>query len=438
MQGSGTANKNDYDLIEVIGKGSYGTVYKAKVKKTAELVAVKVIDLEQDWLPLLAEVNMVIDLRHETIVNYYAWFFENRRLWLVMEFCDGGSLSDIMHILKRPLTEAELSSVLRGVLKGLVYVHSLNRIHRDIKAGNLLLTSNGLVKLCDFGVSAQLDNSIAKTGTRIGSPYWMAPEVILSTGHNTKADIWSFGITALELFMQRPPLFDMAPTMALLKIPQQPSPEAPANASQLFKNFIKRTLIKDPEQRPTADELLKDPFITQVPERNATEIIRNLVSDYNQEKANFEEEEDEEESTDDEDDDDDAFGRNFTAEDARTILFNSDSSGTFLPVESGTMVVQDQGEGQKSKLADWEPKFIDTPSSSEQLAQRQKRHFRNFGDKDLKIMLKSIKAVAESSLKEGTIDPNEIRNNYNDVRKGIMEEFKRRNMDVPDDFEVLH
>ena len=287
-----TACANDYDLLEQIGQGAYGKVFKAEDKKTKQIVAIKRIQLEQDWLPLLSEINMVIDLRNETIVNYYNFFFENNELWLVMEYCDGGSLSDIMNYIERPLNETEISAICRGVLEGLIYIHSKNRIHRDIKAANLLLTSDGDVKLCDFGVSAQLDNSeAAKTLTKIGSPNWMAPEVILATGTDTKADIWSLGITALELKNGEPPFSEINKVYLVLNtIVNSEPPKSPENSSPEFKKFISRALNKKSDLRPTAAELIQDPFITQVTKNNGKNIVGKLVEDYREAKAKADEE----------------------------------------------------------------------------------------------------------------------------------------------------
>jgi serine/threonine protein kinase len=269
-----------------------------------------------------------------------------------MEFCDGGSLKDIMGVLKRPLNETELAAVMRGILVSLVYVHSLNRVHRDIKAGNLLVTSAGLVKLCDFGVSAQLDDSLSKTGTRIGSPYWMAPEVIESKGHNTKADIWSLGITALELINGQPPLSELPGLAAMMKVPKSPSPQAPASASAALKDFVQSALIKDPEARPAAEALLQHKFITTVGERASGEVVRSLVSAFVAAKAagGGDEGEEEEEEEEDKFEDDDGFNVQSPGA-AATILFND------ATVQGGA---------------------ADAAPGSPKMAAAQKRNFRNF------------------------------------------------------------
>ncbi|KAH0793015.1 serine/threonine-protein kinase 3 [Histomonas meleagridis] len=434
--------KDDYDLLNAVGKGAYGTVYKAFDKQKNRTVAVKIIDLESDWLPLLSEVNMVVDLSHETIVNYFDWFFESGKLWLVMEYCDGGSLSDIMRVLRRPLNEMELSAVLYGVLKSLEYVHSKNRVHRDIKSGNLLLTSKGEIKLCDFGVSAQLDSSLSsKTSTRIGSPYWMAPEVIMSVGHNTKADIWSLGITALELITGHPPLDNFPPLVAILKIPQNPPPEAPTESSEDFKDFIRTALNKDPELRPTAKELLTHKFITKYNNNKRHDIIHDLVTQYkdaleNEEDDNeYNEEEEEEEEEEELDEEEDGFSLGLTQQEVSTILF---SDSTFC--DMGTMVVQEQDKPANSGLSDWKPDFIDSPMNGNEnkLRMAQKRNFQHFKDNDLKIMLDSVKKLALSELAAKKIPENVIRENYEDVRAGIVKELQIRNPGkYSDDYEVL-
>lgn len=438
------STKDAYDLLEKIGEGAYGQVYKAIERSSQKIVAIKIINLEQDWLPLLAEINMVIDLFHKTIVNYYAFFFDGGRLWLVMEYCDGGSLSDIMKTLKRPLNEIEISAICKGVLQSLDYVHSLNRIHRDIKAGNLLLTSEGEVKLCDFGVSAQLDNSLSRTGTRIGSPYWMAPEVIEGTkGHNTKADIWSFGITALELKMGHPPLIEMASLSVMMQIPVRPPPEAPPDSSALFKKFIQRILIKDPELRPTAHDLLTDPFITQTGTKS-TEIVRDLVSKYKEQfkldNPNDGEYADEEEEEEEEEYNDGDFAQSFTPDAAATILY----SGGDTFVASGTMVVSDDNAAGPAKpnsdLAGWNKlEFLDKPVQQPQFNQGKKPKFGNYNISQLTYMLQSIKKVAESELAEGKIDPKMVRSNYEGVRREIVAELQKKNKSspVPDDYEIL-
>jgi serine/threonine protein kinase len=433
-------SKKDFQLLKEVGKGSYGTVYKAIDRRTNKIVAVKVLSLEQDWLPLLKEVNMVTDLQNDGIVNYYGWFFEDGCLWLIMEFCDGGSLCDIIKTLEKPLTETQLSAVCRAVLRSLAYVHSLRRIHRDIKGGNLLITSDGIVKLCDFGVSAQLDEKLQQTSTRIGSPYWMAPEVIQASGHDTKADIWSFGITALELFTGQPPLHELPVLAAMMKIPTREPPRAPPNATHRFKSFIRHILVQDPAARPTAADLLNDRFITNVSERTGVDVLRALVNQFLAAKAAKEAKSDEEVEEEEEEEEEEDKSESFAIRVA-TRLWRDATSGPSetMVVESRTMVTEaDTGRAAQGALSDWKPEFVDTPVPPRgKLAQVQKRNFRNVTVSDLKVMLTSVRALAEQELTKGRISRELIIENYEEVRTGIVQELKLKGQDIPDDYQTL-
>lgn len=196
------------------------------------------------------------------------WTNKKTNLKIVMEYCGAGSISDIMRARRKPLSEQEISAVLRDTLKGLQYLHDLKKIHRDIKvrncfflkkklyfqAGNILLNTDGIAKLADFGVAGQLTDTMAKRNTVIGTPFWMAPEVIEEIGYDTKADIWSLGITAIEMAEGRPPYSDIHPMRAIFMIPTKPPPtfKKPEEWSSEFNDFIRSCLIKKPEERKTA------------------------------------------------------------------------------------------------------------------------------------------------------------------------------------------
>ena len=429
---SPTGSKKNYDLLEEVGAGAYGTVYKAERKSDKKTVAVKVITADANLVSLLAELNMVIGLNHENIVKYYECFIEDGRIWIVMEFCTC-SVSDILKTLKRPLTEREAAPVLRDVLHGLDYFHSLHRIHRDIKSGNLLVNDDGVVKLCDFGVSAQLDDIASKTGTRIGSPYFMAPEVINSMGHNTKADIWSLGITALEMVTGAPPLANMCAMAAMMHIPQNPPPVAPDTCSEDFKDFVKTALVKDPELRPTAAELLQHPFIKKA--REGHQVIKELVEQYIEAKDDgdtdydyYEEEEEDKSDYSYEED----VQESATPDMLSTILYGGE---TF--VQTSTMVTTGEGGASgTSGLSQWTPEFVDTPQTKF-VSAAQKRHFRNFKDKDLKFLLEAVKNLALQELKKPAADRNVVINNYEDCRRAMVAELQRRDSSIPDDFQKI-
>lgn len=201
------------------------------------------------------------------VVKYYGSYFKGSDLWIVMEYCGGGSVSDIMRLRKKTLVEEEISTILKDTLEGLVYLHARRKIHRDIKAGNILLNSEGHAKLADFGVAGQLTDTMAKRNTVIGTPFWMAPEVIQEIGYDCLADIWSLGITALEMAEGKPPYGDIHPMRAIFMIPTKPPPSFrnPDRWSPEFIDFVSRCLVKNPEHRASANQLLQHEFITCAP-----------------------------------------------------------------------------------------------------------------------------------------------------------------------------
>eukprot|EP01094_Clydonella_sp_ATCC50884_P024270 TRINITY_DN603_c0_g1_i1.p2 TRINITY_DN603_c0_g1~~TRINITY_DN603_c0_g1_i1.p2 ORF type:complete len:450 (-),score=177.57 TRINITY_DN603_c0_g1_i1:190-1539(-) len=270
-----------FQLDELLGEGSYGAVWKATKIETGEEVAVKKIVLEDDLDDIHKEMDMMKNCDSQFIVKYHGCFAKGlTEIWIVMEYCAAGSIADIMCILERGLTEEEIAPVLRNTLLGLHYIHNppVRQIHRDIKAGNILINNKGEAKLADFGVVGQLTDGQSKRNTMIGTPYWMAPEVVQEKGYDTKADIWSTGITAIEMADLRPPYSEMHPMRAIFHIPSKPPPtlETPSEWSPEFNDFIASCLVKDPEQRPTAAELLEHPFIKNAP---PPESLIKLVED---------------------------------------------------------------------------------------------------------------------------------------------------------------
>ncbi|XP_063708327.1 serine/threonine-protein kinase 10 isoform X2 [Culicoides brevitarsis] len=266
-------NPTDFwEMIGELGDGAFGKVYKAQNKETQRLAAAKMCTLEdeENLSDHMVEIDILSEIKHENIVELYEAFSIDDKLWMLIEYCDGGALDSIMVELEKPLTEPQIAYVCKHMCAGLSHLHRNKVIHRDLKAGNVLLTMSGGVKLADFGVSAKNKHTMQKHDTFIGTPYWMAPELVLcetfrDNPYDYKVDIWSLGITLIEFAQMEPPNSEMSPMRVLLKIQKSDPPklDQPSKWSKEFNEFLAKALVKDPTTRPESEELQKLAFINR-------------------------------------------------------------------------------------------------------------------------------------------------------------------------------
>ncbi|ODV62452.1 STE20 family serine/threonine-protein kinase, partial [Ascoidea rubescens DSM 1968] len=281
---------DQFQLSEQLGKGSFGVVYKGLDLLSNTPVAVKQIDLEscdEDIDEIQKEITILSNCNFPQITKYYGSFVKGFKLWIIMELLDAGSCLDLL--IPQPFSEPYIAILCRDLLKALNYLHESGKIHRDLKAANVLVNNFGQVKIADFGVATQLTNNLSRRNTFVGTPFWMPPEVILQQDYNYKADIWSLGITAIEFALGKPPLANLHPMKVLFLIPDNPPPTLPRNKnySPEFQNFVKLCLHKNPRDRPTAKQLLRHKFIKNAGDNKLLINLINIRKDWESKNRDY-------------------------------------------------------------------------------------------------------------------------------------------------------
>jgi len=402
-----------FDLLEKLGEGAYGSVFKAIYKEAGQVVAIKQVPVESDLQEIIKEIAIMQQCDSPFVVKYYGSYFKNTDLWIVMEYCGAGSVADIIRLRRKTLTEDEIATVLKDTLKGLEYLHFMRKIHRDVKAGNILLNTDGHSKLADFGVAGQLTDTMAKRNTVIGTPFWMAPEVIQEIGYDCVADVWSLGITAIEIAEGKPPYSDIHPMRAIFMIPTKPPPtfRDTEKWSPEFFDFVSKCLVKSPAQRASATKLLKHPFVKNANGHNILKEMIQEAMDIKRQKQGNGSEESEEEDEEEDDENDVGTIRKVSQGPSDTMKFivsgENSVSGTMIDhnVDSlssglGTMVINQEDSGTVQR-------FDTGPTKSSSTGSGDRPAFMQYFDKQESSGGKSLESSGSGGRRRDGLPPEE-------------------------------
>jgi len=352
-----------FEMVDIIGEGAYGLICTCRNIKQNKIYAIKFLEIEEEDEPHLQnELDILKEAGDCTyIVKYFGCYIKDSTLMIVMEFCDGGSALDILNACHKTFTEDQIAAICACMVQGLIFLHSHRILHRDLKAGNILLTSDGVAKLADFGVSAKLQYTLQKKDTVVGSPYWMAPEVISvqkekAEGYDMKADIWSLAITAIELAEGKPPLFEIASLRVIFLIPARDPPklQKPELWSDEFNSFLKVCLKKSPHDRPSSKDLMDNPFIKRglINQHLLKGIVQDTLPAL--QEARERKKKEEQKKVEDSDDEDAKASNSFTP--GTTITINT-ATGSVRMTSSGsgsygTTVINEEDIGKVLKRRD--------------------------------------------------------------------------------------